>query len=638
MFQTSYFIDKSSNTFADNLGVFGLAFVLNQIADGRSQIRLEDMGRAFVVVCEPPIQPAWVEQCPFFAAAPFLVTFDNKSKQKMIKGTVLDLTNLPQHESDLLVDYAVEKQRRAEFFAQRESLSNEAKRALAQGKPHDELRGLVQPHMHWEVFRAVNPLSLQGYNSLMVEWWRAHNVFPELLKILLQMTAQTPNDEGGAEAAWANLCKKQGWDKPKKATAMQLFNPAQGKGVNNPKAAWRAPGNLNNFWLIEWLKAVGLFQAGITRVVANPRDPRNAKDRKTYVLIPVRLNWGTHREVMQDFQRAMAGSATAVQLDIYAALRYTKALLKHYESARVEDFLAELFGRSAGDLVGGMQMAFYKNLGQAAAVMNIANINLPRWVRPRSKEDLAQLQLVLDEHLTIVRTLDETKGEQFDLLCQYRDFLSANDLDPFFAFTTAYSGFIMSQRERGKFVLPFQTTTLEVLFMNSEGPDLRKIIQSEGFRNIAYAIRQATITAQFKKSNKEKFPVRYDVRYGLGQQLSRKANYRNEFVAELTDFLRLYNAENSQQLEDLSKRYGGNIPEEIRRLLRRSVKTTDIDEIISLIDEYEDSRLICNMLVAYGYAREPREPLETDTSNAQLSEEGSSEEESEDDDSTLDEE
>ena len=76
----------------------------------------------------------------------------------------------------------------------------------------------------------------------------------------------------------------------------------------------------------------------------------------------------------------------------------------------------------------------------------------------------------LDEHLSIVRNLDETRGEQFELLRCYRDFLSADDLTPFFEFTTAYSGFIMSQYERRKYVRPFTTNTLEVLFMNHDDP------------------------------------------------------------------------------------------------------------------------------------------------------------------------
>lgn len=245
--------------------------------------------------------------------------------------------------------------------------------------------------------------------------------------------------------------------------------------------------------------------------------------------------------------------------------------------------------------------------------MNIAAINLPRWVAPQSPDDLAQFNESLDEHLIIVRNLDETRGEQFELLRYYRDFMSADDLTPFFEFTTAYSGFIVSQRERRKFVRQFSTRTMEVVFMNNK-PKYKEIVQSKGFKDIAYAIRQATVAAQYRKANKEKFQVRYDVRYGLGQQLARKANYPADFLAELTKFLQEYNAETSQEYENLMGRYKSNIPEAVRRQMRRRVETSAIDELMRLLDLFDnDSKLICNMLVAYGYAREPYEPKPDET-------------------------
>jgi hypothetical protein len=120
---------------------------------------------------------------------------------------------------------------------------------------------------------------------------------------------------------------------------------------------------------------------------------------------------------------------------------------------------------------------------------------------------------------------------------------------------------------------------------------LSKILETQGFQNIAYAIRQATVTAQYRKQQGDR---RYDVRYGLGQKLARKATYRQEFIAELADFLAKYNAENAQVMEKRPGPY------------RRSIRTSDIDDIVALIDEFGDSRLICNLLVAYGYARVPR--------------------------------
>ncbi len=99
---------------------------------------------------------------------------------------------------------------------------------------------------------------------------------------------------------------------------------------------------------------------------------------------------------------------------------------------------------------------------------------------------------------------------------------------------------------------------------------------------------------------------RYDIRYGLGQELIRKGKYPKEFAKALSEFLAKYNHENGMVEERTAKKYGGNIPDDVRRTLRPSVQFTDIDDIVELIDRYKDSELICNLLAAYGYARAPR--------------------------------
>jgi hypothetical protein len=597
LFQSTYTIDKSSNTFADNLAAFGLAYVLNTVVDGRAKIRIEDYGPVFAVVCEPAMKAAWVEECRFFTGAPFLITLDNKSQTKVIKGASLKTTDVPEQGGSLVVDYQVEKQNRESYWSWYKSLPNkdEQKKAI-----RGELPAPVTMHPDWDIFRAVNPGALQGYNHLMAEWWRGREAFPALLKILLEMTAQNPNDIEGANAAWVKLCREKDWS-VNRANASQLFNPSQGKGTNSSKAIFRAPGNLPAFWLLEWLKVVGLFYSGITRIVANPKDPRNAKDRKTYILSPCKLDWNRHQVVMKDFRKAMSKNYTAVQMDILAALLYTQAFLSHYEGAREEELAEELFGHGPANLVAGMQMAFYKNLGNSTATMNIASINLPRWVVLQGPDSLVQFQDTIQNHIQVVRGLDENHGDQYDLLSHYRDFMSANDLNPFFKFTNAFSGFIISQHERGKFVQQFTTDTLEVLFMNSDqqGKTYTTIVQNEGFRNIAYAIRHSTVIPQMHKGKGNR-PV-VNVRYGLGQQLARKAAYPADFLAELSEFLQLYNAENAQ------------LNEKNRNPFRKNVTTGDIEEIIRLVDSF-GSKVVCNMLVAYGYAREPRGDKETPSS------------------------
>ena len=125
----------------------------------------------------------------------------------------------------------------------------------------------------------------------------------------------------------------------------------------------------------------------------------------------------------------------------------------------------------------------------------------------------------------------------------------------------------------------------------SNDPQLSPILESEGFRNIAYAIRQSTVTAQYRKKEGDR---RYDVRYGLGRDLVRQSQYPTDFMAALSDFLHKYNAENAQVMETRTGPY------------RRSIQTSDIEEITRLIDKH-GSDVIAKLLVAFGYARVPRQ-------------------------------
>jgi hypothetical protein len=55
-----------------------------------------------------------------------------------------------------------------------------------------------------------------------------------------------------------------------------------------------------------------------------------------------------------------------------------------------------------------------------------------------------------------------------------------------------------------------------------------------------------------------------------------------------------YNQENAQKLENTGQQ------------MRKDLRTSDIQEVVRLVDEY-GPEVVANLLVAYGYAREPRE-------------------------------
>lgn len=581
IYRGEYYVEKRSGSFADNLVAFGLAYVLHGIADGRARVTIEDAGPHFTVSCEPPLQEDWVTNSKFFTGAFMLITLDRKSNQKLIKGTDIRLADVAAMPG-IAPDYEQAKEDNARYREWRKSVGNQ----------WQHMPPPVEPHPDWELFRAINPSALQANNSAAAEWWRGQKIFAELLKTVLTYASRLPNDEVGAATHWVAVCKQHNISPKKEITASQLTNPTQGKGISTTKAVFASPSNLKQFWLIEYLKWVGLRWAGFTRLI------KDSKDRKVYVLAPHHLDWEHHLGILEQFRKLMVGSGSAIQLDALMALRYTKALLEYAHVSNNLDLFALLFGSGQGihKTVSGLDSAYYKDLGQSVTMMNIARIGLPMWVQPQQPADIVRYQAVLDEHIRIVRNLDERRGEQYELLRRYRDFLSASDVQALLDFTDAYAGFVI---QRDKLAPQLTVQHLEVI-MSSLAPPLSKITQSRGFRNLAYAIRMATVEAHRRnlKRNEGKYDVSYEVRYGLGQELLRKAAYRNEFIIALSEFIHDYNAENARKRERYERESGGTRP----RGARSDVSMQDIDELLALMDEYGDPQMIASLLVAYGYA------------------------------------
>jgi len=586
--QSEFYVDKASHTFADALAAFGLARVVEEVqkrAAGKGKVYLEDRGGYYSIRSDPPIDETWLEQeqvigDPFYLGAPVIRTQKNHDS---IPEDILPI---------FLVDYEELRDQRNAFFETLDKLPKEARQAQYRGEDHPALQGLTPPHPDWEVFRVLNPAGLIGYNSLMLQWWNAQTALADLLRILFRMTSVTLNDVEGASADWKKLAKARGLLGNDQAGASQIFNPGQGKGQNRTKADSLSMGNVKSFWLVEWLKAVGFYQSAMTKQL------KGSKDRKTYVVAPHRISLKAHRAIMREFRDRMPFSEAATRFDILVALRYTQAFLNYCAENEAQGLFAQLAGGgSPRDAVSGFYVAFYKNLGNSAATLNLSFINVPDWVRLDSADDVSAYQELLEEHEVIVRQLDESHSDAFDLLQRYRDFVAGNDLWSFFQFTVAYSSYLIGQKERGKYAPQFTEENLRRLCIAMERDKLSPILESEGFQNIAYAIRQSTVVAQYRKQKNDR---RYDVRYGLGQDLARKANYPNDFIAALSDFLHRYNAENAQVMETRQGPY------------RRSIQTGDIQEIVRLVDEY-GAPLICNLLVAYGYARASRTEDETNT-------------------------
>lgn len=568
MYQQHYYVPKHSGTVSDCLLAFGAADTIARIVHHftpDAQVVLMDNGGYYVVDAGVALQAEWVERIGFFEQIPFLSSGKEQVPQEL--GWIARRN----------VDEEWETFRR--YSEQRRQLAG----AGIVGDALD-LALADPPKPDWTVATYLGDYRMQAqgiHNSLVAQWARGGDQTIALnLQTILQLFATPDADWEAIAQAWKKAAKSLGL--PDSVTASQLFNPHMGKGQNQGKANKLTMGNEKSFWLVEYLKAVGLWMA------TAPTKATNADLRKTYVLAPQRIDVKFHRRVFDTFRERLWNTG-AVKQDILASLLYAEVLL---ERCIEEDDLSVFDDGPISNVVSGMSVATYQLLSaNSYTTMNLSYLGLPDWMpQVQSMDDAQTYRAILHEHYERVRSVDDERSEGYTLLQLYRDFVSGNYLEPFFEFCVGYSSYLTSALDRSQFyVKPFSETNMRRLLAMID-PKLSPILESEGFRNVADAIRRSTVIPLYRGKESP-----FGVRYGLGRDLMRKAQYKDDFIQVLADFMHDYNDETMR------------VHERTKGQARRKLVTThDIEDVVRLVDAYS-AKTVCNLLVAFGYARDPRE-------------------------------
>ncbi len=583
MFQDTYYVPKRTGTYSDVLVTYGLAVLLHRIMqhakgpEATWRISLLDGGTHYLVRLSESIREEWLEDIKFFQAPAYYLRRNEADKAPP--------------DTDVRDVSATWEMVRA-YSEQRRALFDEGVRGT---DLEQQLRDL-EPPWDWAVVVFLGDTRMQArgiYNRLVAQWAQERSLVPEHLRAILRLYALPDADLELVIAPWSKLAKDAGLRMG--YTASQLLNPHQGKGLNELKANTVRMDNIKNRpWLEEFLKAVGLWYC------LAPRQVQDTNDWKAYVLAPLRLSWQAHHEAFERFNRYLwheRGQQTSLKTDITSVLLFTKAWLDYVEAAWRDEMEFDVEEIAPEKVVAGFHVAQFKLLSQNAYTMvNLSLLSLPVWSGElHNRADVQALKEVIDEHLDVIRGLEENRSDGFNLLQRYRDFVAGNKWDGFFDFAGGYSHEIMRRLNAGdRWVPTFSPSRLRRLIMASNKP-LLPIVKNPGFQNVAYAIRHSTVIPQSRKARNQDYL--YDIRYGLGAELKRKATVRDEFIATLSNFMQSYNQENAQKLENTGQQ------------MRKDLRTSDIQEVVQLVDEY-GPEVVANLLVAYGYAREPREEEE----------------------------
>lgn len=629
MIYQKFFINREANTSADTLLALGWAYlwqkVLLALGKPHQGIRIEDTGSSFEVTLPVPVREEELISEQKLSLLKLLISAKQDERQAKKGRTLQDG-----------FDYDGQREKQKQLIASIRQLPPALRRPEARFQKDPQLAALIKdgPRPELAHYQAINMLKVPDtFNEIVLRWQNLTAPQQWLtLHLLCQLFSQRVNDVEAAVQRWKKLADEQNLPGKASITAVQVINPTTGKGANASKSNKLSVGGLDNFWLLELLKFKGFMLGAV------PYTIKGSKDRKTYVILPAKIELGTLTAMMDQF-REVCWSSTAVKQDILAALRLTQVLVKHRQ-AELTSAQGQKAWRPAPliSLAQGFDVTSYKDMGSAHATINIATINVPNWfpdLAPSQQVEIEQLEaldLLVQEHIRIIRRIEGYQGkegnDELKLLQTYRDFLSGHDLRPFWLFAALYGDYLFRQREHEKDVkrwLPQLTKKgLDLFIMNQQRPEkrLHTITQTPGFQHIASAIREATVRAQRRTSQEN--DNRYEVRYGLNQKLLRKAPSREEFMIELSEFITIYNAETAREEEKVAKNLNNKhlSAEDYRKYkLRYPVTTADIEQFADLLDTHP-TELVATMLVAYGYARlEPLKKEEAEMLDKQGSDE-----------------
>ena len=369
-----------------------------------------------------------------------------------------------------------------------------------------------------------------------------------------------------------------------KVTALQIFNPTQGKGLNSKKANDVKGVNFASRWITETMKISGALSDMVCQLV---KVGARSFDLKIFVPEYKQLNFAKKFVLIPKFKKYAKGN-TPIKIDVLYILLLTKLLIENTEYSGRR--------RKIKDIVSGLHSVYQKSMGRKRAVVNIGFIQIPNFIEIGSKEDVQEWTEFLDNQMIIIGGMKEERDATPGLM-MYRNFISGSSIDEFFKFSYWYAEYLMSQLSKQNKPKTFTINTLNKLYisMDKQEINLKSIIENDGFKAVAEAIRKSTVSLQYTSKERRK----YEIRYGVAQALQTRSKTKADLAEYIGDFISLYNAETSRKAE------------KDNRAFRKNVREDKLSLFYELLDYYP-SKLVGALLASYGFALPNRDSSTND--------------------------
>lgn len=478
-------------------------------------------------------------------------------------------STVPTVHGSAVFDYASEKQKSdhyREMARGKDKLSADDQAALQEMKPHEEFR----------LYQTM--LLLQGdggAHKLLGSWLELeeNERIERLINAAMDLEHRRVPD----------------WDVP--CDLLQLFNPHSAKGYARLKPDSTGRGDkTKDDWaepFLEFMRCRGYFQAACPRYV-----DKDGENIRISTPVPANIPLKTYRTVVRNLrQEPIFGSA--VKTDCVSVLSVVIELLTHSQELNPHR------------QIRGVAMTHYQNMGKARTVTAIEELHLPDWCQA-GQVDRWRRELI--EHRERIRRLDDSISEELELLIRYRRVFQAPGpaaYEELAAFLAGYGMHVFRLRGQNKFYHKQFSEDGVRDIMNNQYSEL---FASNGFREVALAIRAATVGAQTLKRLREQGKTDEgprEIRYDLLPELRRKKSLPDgtELLAAVSEFIGTYNQESARRLE-MKRRTG------IRR-----VSEADFADFVVQFEGFRERKqtdVFGSLLLAYATCKAERAESEAD--------------------------
>ncbi len=593
------FVEKDTDLMRSTFIAVGVAALFYELGNRHAEVRLRDLGSVYQIVVPYSADDAHArlhqragEMLP--PLIPAIRKGFSAGEQKELEkdpDSNLRFKYVPQGFQGAVVDYEREK---------------EIAKAAPRGKAAETREEGSAPQAHRDYPLWANLCSYFGKGSAMrigypavLHGWFAHRGEDAhlLLDMILDCFGETTNDVDKLRERWKRDLFRRleypDYDLLVDVSALAIVSPSTSKGGASPTgAALLVENTPDAFWLVMYLAFAGYMAVALPFTLDS--------DVLTYYPLPRDISFAHLRTEMDSYRNSgearrlytFSNQMMRAKLDIVAAITFYQNMLLHFEQQQPDEYFGDFVNAHTG-LVG----YYYKDISTQIP-FDETLFALPLWLPNAAKLDATALQearSLLKSHYDLI---DAIKGkppkykltaDELVVLNAYREFISRGEPDGWIDFTVHYNLYHFNTMP-DLYTPDLHLTVFErtLINMQTDRKDYRPILENQGFRNIAAAIRSATVTNRYYDDVK-RMKTGFKTRHGLGDDLLRNADNPELFVEALSQFLFDYARESSNvQAGDANK-------------TRAFVSETDVYEVIGLIAA-EGSHVVAHLLVATGYA------------------------------------